>query len=101
MRLQLLAAAMEREHELDADVVSVLHVAPKRNRELMYRVTSPVLRSKGSNIHTVWENLVSRLRFSGAHVEDVHAFLISTARDREWADYMRVRYAGCHVPPTA
>jgi len=43
MRLQLLAQEMELSREMDADVVSVLHICPKANREFRDRVTSPHL----------------------------------------------------------
>ncbi len=36
-----LFSAMEREHEMEADVVSLLYIAPAANREFMGRVTSP------------------------------------------------------------
>ncbi len=40
MRQQLLCSAMEQHGEMGADVVSLLHVAPRANRELMNRITS-------------------------------------------------------------
>jgi len=43
MRLQLLAQEMEVKGELDANVVSFLHVCPEANKEFRNRVTSPAL----------------------------------------------------------
>jgi len=54
MRQQLLCSAMEREHEMDADVVSLLHIAPKANGELLGRVTSPRLQEIGNDVHGIW-----------------------------------------------
>ena len=58
MRQQLLASAMERESEMQADIVSLLHVAPKANGELMDRITSPALGELGKDVHAVWSRLV-------------------------------------------
>ena len=92
MRQQLLCSAMEREHEMETDVVSLLHVAPMANRELMARVTSPGLRSVGSDIHDVWSKLVKPGHFVGVHVEDVLPLVCRHAPDPELASYMTQRY---------
>ena len=49
-----LFSAEKCEHEMEADVVSLLHIAPAANREFVGRVTSPGLRSVGFDIHDVW-----------------------------------------------
>jgi hypothetical protein len=92
MRLQLLASAMEREREMDATVVSILHVAPAANQALMRRITSPPLRDLGSNIHRVWAALVAEDRFRGMASEDVLPVLLAYAPDPNWAAYMALRY---------
>ena len=60
MRQQLLATEMEKAHEMSADVVSLLHIAPEANKELMKRITSKALREVGDSVHTVWESLVPK-----------------------------------------
>jgi hypothetical protein len=57
MRQQLFAYEMERAHELKADVVSVLHIAPAHNVDFK-RVTAPQLRSLGDSAVDVWKKLV-------------------------------------------
>ena len=92
MRQQLLCSAMEREGEMDADIVSLLHVVPKSNREFVNRVTSPALRPKGSDVHEVWGNLVKPERFVGAYVEDVLPLVCRHAPEPELASYMTQRF---------
>ena len=77
MRQQLLCSSMERHHEMGADIVSLLHVAPAANKNLMDRVTSPELKSVGSDIHRIWAKLVSSERFSGVYTVDLPAFGMS------------------------
>jgi len=91
MRLQLLARATERARELGATVVSVLHVAPSVNRELMLGVPTP-LRPLGQNIHEVWTALVDRDRFRGVDTRQVVEHLTEHGDHQEWAYYMRARY---------
>ena len=94
MRQQLLCSFMEG-HEMEADIVSLLHVAPKANRELMARVTSPALQSYGSDIHEVWGKLVKSGRFCGKSVEeDLLPLVCRYAPDAQWGDYMQLRYGG-------
>lgn len=57
LRDQSLASAMEQAREMEADIVSYLHVAPKANRELVNRITAPALRGRGDEIHEVWRTL--------------------------------------------
>ena len=56
MRQQLLAHEMERAKELGADIVSLLHIAPKHNKEFQ-RVTSPELSTIGDSVIDVWKKL--------------------------------------------
>ena len=92
MRLQLLCSAMECHREMEADIVSLLHVAPTANRLLMKSVTSPGLRSIGSNIHKVWGELVMPERFTGLHLEDVLPMVCRYAPEPEWSSWMEQRY---------
>jgi hypothetical protein len=57
MRQQLLAHEMEKAHELDAEVVSLLHIAPSHNEDFR-KVTSPKLRLLGESATDVWKKLV-------------------------------------------
>ncbi len=91
MRLQLLAHEMERAHELGADVVSVLHLAPVRNYELG-RVTSEALQELGWSVAEVWTQLVHPPnRFASCSIEQLWP---AAARHPLglWQDYMRARY---------
>jgi hypothetical protein len=92
MRQQLLASAMERETEMGAKIVSLLHVAPRINAELMNRITSPALQSLGDDIHAVWAQLVRNKRFKGCYTGELLQHVIANAPDIEWADYMKLRY---------
>jgi len=101
MRLQLLAAAMEKPvpgenaGEMNADIVSVLHVSPTANEGLRHTVTSPTLRRLGSDIYEVWEQIAPEGRFHHFDSEKLIDFatskVIPTGFDT-WAEWMRQRY---------
>jgi hypothetical protein len=57
MRQQLLAHEMERAKELGAKRVSLLHIAPAHNEDLL-RVTSPALQTLGPSPTAIWKRLV-------------------------------------------
>ena len=99
MRLQLLASAIERERE-HADIVSVLHVAPRGNRELMERVTSRSLARimPGRNMHEIHEALVINGRFKGLYTDRLLRVAVHHASDKAWSDYMTLRY-GLNIGP--
>lgn len=96
MRLQLLAQEMELSREMDADIVSVLHICPEANREFRERVTSPYLANTfpGRGTLEIWKEVVPQNKFKSISVEDfLKAILRSTEADnQEWADYLRARY---------
>ena len=92
MRLQLLARAMERAAELDAEIVSVIHVVPFANRELLFHKPPPELARLGQNIHAIWSALTDLERFKGVYAEALISLLIENTPCREWAEYMRIRY---------
>ena len=92
MRQQLLASAMEQEHEMGADIVSLLHIAPGANKELLNRVTSPSLKVLGDDIHSAWKKLTALDRFMGIHLEDHIPAFLRNAPNRHWAEYMQLRY---------
>lgn len=94
MRQQLLCSAMEHHREMGADVVSLMHIAPAANRELMDYVAAPGLRSADSDIHEIWSSLVKPGCFRGFAVEDVLDLVCEHAPDSEWTRYMHHRYGG-------
>ena len=94
MRQQLLCSAMERHQEMGADIVSLLHVAPTANKELMNRVTSSQLTRFGSNLHGIWTTLVAKERFKGVAVEALLPLICANAPTPETRDYLELRYGG-------
>lgn len=94
MRQQFLAHEMEEAHELDADRVSLLHIAPACNLDFR-RVTSPSLRPLGASATEVWQRLVKVPgRFTSVSTEDLFGrfdglrFPGLTA----WREYVTSRY---------
>jgi len=94
MRLQLLASMMEHFREMDAEIVTTLHIVPSANDELMERITSPWLKGFAKDVHELWNRLVPNGRFHGLHTEQLLPCLVSNAPDRNWSDYLVVRYGG-------
>lgn len=97
MRLQLLAKQMELSNrgELNADIVTVLHIAPKANKELMEFIPNDELKNFGTNIHNVWMNIAEPGKFKGFYTEDLIDIIIKSANSpyRKWSEYMKTRYA--------
>jgi hypothetical protein len=94
MRQQFLAQEMEQAHELDADVVSLLHIAPAHNHEFM-AVTSPDLRGLGSSVTEVWKRLVkSSDRFASVSTETLFGQFPAHLYPQlnTWWDYLNTRY---------
>jgi len=94
MRQQLLAHEMEKAHELDAELVTVLHIAPAHNSDFC-RVTSPQLVNLGDSATSVWGKLVKpEGRFISVSTEQLFG-TVSAERFPEiktWVDYIRARY---------
>jgi hypothetical protein len=93
-RQQALAECMEAAREDGADIVSVLHIAPSANGQLL-RVTSPAFISLGSKAFEVWKHLLStRERFRSVSTREVFGDLVSYPPKglEEWADYVGARY---------
>ena len=96
MRLQLLAQEMEANHEMGADLVTVLHIHPIANKEFTERVTSGYLseRFPGQSVMSIWRQLVDQTRFTTISVEYLLE-LIGKARllaNPAWVDYLQTRY---------
>lgn len=104
MRLQLLAQEMEANHEMDADLVTVLHVHPAANREFTERVTSEYLAARfpGQGVMSIWKQVVDQTRFTTISVEHLLQ-LIGKARllaNPAWVDYLQTRYTFAdHIQP--
>jgi hypothetical protein len=110
MRQQMLAWKMEQAHELDADVVRLVVVAPMANRELATSFNAPGQMTLGEGVefdpdeltvHTVWKTMQRR--------PDRFAFLDSAtlvAADSPTSDEFKQRYGhlatgGAGLPPTS
>jgi len=95
MRQQFLAHEMEKAHELDADIVSLLHIAPNLNKDFR-RVTSPSLESLGESVTSVWTKLVNdksrflslntEILFGKQNIENLHEM-------ESWIKYISSRYS--------
>ena len=71
MRQQFLAHEMEKAHELEAEVVSLLHISPAHNKDFL-RVTSPGLKTISSSATKAWARLVKNSdRFIGESTENI------------------------------
>ena len=94
MRQQFLAHEMEKQHELGADIVSVLHIAPTKNTAFQ-KVTSPDLREIGSTAIDVWKALVlDPTKFISINTEKLFGPAVSSPMPimRSWSDYITTRY---------
>jgi hypothetical protein len=94
MRQQLLAHEMECAHELAADIVSVLHIAPMHNRDFR-RITSPALSKPGKSAIEVWQRLLRKPdRFVSVSTEEMFGpFVVDDlAALNSWRQYITTRY---------
>ncbi|NQT26177.1 hypothetical protein HQ585_12540 [candidate division KSB1 bacterium] len=94
MRLQLLAHEMERENELGADIVTVLHIAPKNNLEFQ-RITSPKLEHIDNKATLVWQKVLNSIgKFRSISTESMfHDCINNPDPDLvEWASYINEKY---------
>jgi hypothetical protein len=94
MRQQLLAHEMEKAHELGANIVSVLHIAPARNTDF-HRITSPELKRLGETATDVWTRLVRiKGRFISVSTERLFGNLTAEQAPemQTWIDYIGKRY---------
>jgi len=97
MRLQLLAQEMEsyEDKEMDANIVTVLHICPQANREFRDRVTSPYLEMTfpGKGTLEIWKNIVPREKFMSISVEDLlNMIQDASMAEQEWVEYLKTRY---------
>ena len=101
MRLQLLAQEMEAGEigqEMEADVVSVLHICPMANGEFREarNVTSPGLKREfpGKGTLDIWKELVPHDKFLSISVEELLDTISRQGRslDSDWVSYLEARY---------
>jgi len=99
MRLTLLAQAMEQarldgEGEMEADVVSVVTVVPKADREYTDRFTSPAFARYGRTVGSAWAHLAPADRFTSIAAESLLTVIEQVAPEpvRPWSDYLITRY---------
>ena len=94
MRQQFLAHEMELNKELGADIVTLLHIAPKHNTDFL-KITSPKLKELGKSAIGVWKNLVNTNRFISVSVEEM--FGSSAVQElpemKAWREYVKERYS--------
>jgi hypothetical protein len=93
-RQQLLAHEMERAQELGANVVSLMHIAPKHNTEFQ-RVTSPLLEPLGNSVTEIWNRLVKdKSRFVSVHPETLfgNSLCEQFPELKEWWTFITERY---------
>jgi len=95
MRQQFLAQEMEENKELGANIVRVLHIAPRHN--LNFRnITSPKLRGLGDSATDVWKKLLKKPdRFLSLSTEELFS-RFPVARFPEllnWWKYISKRYS--------
>jgi hypothetical protein len=94
MRQQFLANEMEKAHELGADIVSVLHIAPAHNDDFR-KVTSPELEKLGESATSIWKNLVKNEgRYISVSIEKLFGSLSETQLPemKFWVKYIHARY---------
>lgn len=98
MRLQLLAQEMEghKDKEMDADVVSVLHICPEANNEFRNNVPSDYLKGRlpGKGVLEIWKELVPSEKFMSIILEDLLDTVAQQVRpnNQEWVFYIKTRY---------
>jgi hypothetical protein len=94
MRQQFLAQKMEQAHELGADIVSLLHIAPAHNKDFM-RITSPNLQNMDISATKVWQKLVKTPgRFVSEYTENIFGNFDAGMFPEltEWWQYINARY---------
>lgn len=94
MRQQCLANEMEKVHEDDAEIVSVLHISPAHNLDFK-RVTSPEMINMGDSPTGVWKGLIKNQdRFTSVSTEELFGDLPTEKYPeiKAWAEYIHKRY---------
>ncbi len=94
LRLTLQAQEMERLGELAADIVSVVHVAPRANQDFSHNITSLALRQYGSTVSEAWSGIAPRDRFVPIQTEHLLTAIEQVAPGtlEPWSRYLLQRY---------
>lgn len=98
MRQQFLANEMEKAHEMGADIVGILHIAPEHNNDFR-KVTSPELEKLGESAISVWKKLIkTEGRFTSVSTEKLFGNLSETQlpKIKSWIEYVYARYKWVH-----
>jgi len=101
MRQQFLAHEMEKVNELDADMVSVLHIAPEKNIDF-HKITSPELSKLGDTAIDVWKRLVRvKDRFISISTESFFSIILAEhlPEIQKWSEYISRRYSWIQADP--
>jgi hypothetical protein len=94
MRQQFLAHEMEKAHEMGADIVSLLHIAPGHNEDFR-RVTSTALVGLGYSPTAIWKKVVKNpTRFTSVSTEQLFGGLTVEEMPEmgDWLEYIQRRY---------
>ncbi len=94
MRQTLLAQEMERAKEMGADIVSIVHISPKANREFALSFTSPKLVQYGRTVTEAWSNIAPEERFLSINSEDFLGAIgkVEGTSLKNWANWLLERY---------
>lgn len=99
MRLTLLALEMEtklgdKPQELDADIVSIVHVAPAANRNFARSLTSPPLAALGTTVGQIWDRIAPDGRFVRVASESLLTVIDQVASPElgQWREALLRRY---------
>ena len=88
------ASAMERHREMQADVVSVLHIAPRSNMDLMDAALAAELAPDCEcSVPAVWSGFAMPGRLHHVATEDLIPVLARAEPKSDWAAYVGKRYA--------
>ena len=100
MRQQIVAHIMEQAGELDADIVTLLHIAPTHNLDFR-RVTSDPLKALGDTAMDVWQKIAPPEKFKSVSTEQLFGELSATTLPdmAAWLEYINERYAWVNQPP--
>jgi hypothetical protein len=94
MRQQFLAHEMEKAHELGADIVCLLHIAPAQNLDFR-RVTSPALVGIDDSPTAIWKKVVKNpASFNSVSTDTLFGKLSAEEMPemKSWLEYIHQRY---------
>jgi hypothetical protein len=87
-------ARVDGEGEMEADVVGVVAVVPKANREYTERFTAPAFARYGRTVGSAWAYLAPADRFRSIAAESLLTVIEQVTPEplRAWSDYLITRY---------